>query len=102
MFDTIKDFNYIFLASARILSRLGAVSNQNSLHMKRHMKDTDQEENADPRKDCICRWECLMVNVKPEILHDKISRYTLAQHPGQQLRKTHRVHSRSGRPILSV
>jgi hypothetical protein len=74
---------------------------QNSLR-KRQMKDTDQEENADPRKDCICHWECLKVYVKVEILQDKIYRYTLAQHPGQPLRKTHTVHSRWGRPILSV
>jgi hypothetical protein len=74
---------------------------QNSLR-KRDMKNTNQEENADPRKDCICRLECLIVNVKAEILHDKISQYTLAQHPGQQLRKMHTVHSRLGRPILSV
>jgi hypothetical protein len=64
---------------------------QNSLR-KRRMKDTDQEENADPRKDCICRWECLKACVKAEILRDKISRYTLAQHPGQQLRKAHTEH----------
>jgi hypothetical protein len=38
---------------------------QNGLR-KRHMEDTDQEENADPRKDCICRWECLKVYVKTE------------------------------------
>jgi hypothetical protein len=65
MFDAIKDVNYFFLASARIFSRLGdPVSN--SLR-KRHIKNTDQEENADPRKDCICRSECLIVNVKAEI-----------------------------------
>jgi hypothetical protein len=31
---------------------------------KRYMKDTDQEENADPRKDRIRRWECLKGYVK--------------------------------------
>jgi hypothetical protein len=74
---------------------------QNGLH-KRQMKGTDQEENADTRKDCVCWWECLKVYVKAEILHDEISRNALAQHPGQQLRKTRTVHSRSGKPILSV
>ena len=44
------------------------------------MKDTDQEENSDARKNCVCRWECLIVNIKAEILHDKISRYTPAQY----------------------
>jgi hypothetical protein len=62
MFDAIKDVNYLFLASARIFSRLGAPVSDGL--RKRHMKDTDQEENADPRKDCICRWECLKVYVK--------------------------------------
>ena len=100
MFDPIKDINYLFLASARIVSCLGA-SVSNSLYTQ-HMKDTDQEEYADPRKNCICWWKCLKVYVKVEVLHDKIPRYTPVQHPDQQLRKTHTVHSRSGRPISSV
>ena len=37
------------------------------------MEDTDQEENADPRKDCICRWECLKGNIRAGILHGEIS-----------------------------
>jgi hypothetical protein len=28
------------------------------------MKNTDREENADPRKDRICRRECLKVNIE--------------------------------------
>ena len=40
---------------------------------KRYMKDTDQEENANPRKDYICRWKSLKVYVKAEAIHDKIS-----------------------------
>ena len=40
--------------------------------------------------------------VKVGTLDDKRSRYTLAQHPDQQLQKTHTAHSRSERPILSV
>ena len=35
------------------------------------MKDTDREENADPRKDYISRWECLKVNVRAGILHEE-------------------------------
>jgi hypothetical protein len=35
------------------------------------MKDTDQEKNADPSKDCICGWECLKVNVRARILHQE-------------------------------
>ena len=65
------------------------------------MKDADNEKNADPRKDRICRWECMKVHVKAKIPHTNFQ-YTLAQYPGQQLRKTHIVRSQSGGPILSV
>lgn len=46
------------------------------------MKNTDLEEleSADPDKNCFCRWKCLIVDLKTEILNDKISRYILAQH----------------------
>jgi hypothetical protein len=46
MFDAIKDVNYLFLASARIFSRLGAPVSIVKIVCalcKRHMKDTDQE-----------------------------------------------------------
>ena len=45
---------------------------QNMLH-KATMKDTDQEKNADASKDRISRWECLKVNVRAGILHEKKS-----------------------------
>ena len=35
------------------------------------MKDTYQQENANPRKDCICRRKGLKVNIRTEILHEK-------------------------------
>ena len=35
------------------------------------MNDTDQEENADPCKDCICRWECLKVSIEEECFTTK-------------------------------
>ena len=35
------------------------------------MKDTDQEEDAHPRKDYICRWECLEVNIRAGIHHEE-------------------------------
>jgi hypothetical protein len=59
MFDTIKDVNYLFLAGARIFSRLGAPAsplNRQDGSRIRHITDTDQEENADPRKYCIYWW----------------------------------------------
>jgi len=62
MFYVIKDVNYLLLAIARIFGRLGAPVSK--YVAQRHMKDTDQEENADPREDCICRWECLKVTVR--------------------------------------
>jgi len=54
MFDAIKDVNCLFLATARIFRRLGALMSK----WFAHMNDTDQEENTDPRKDCIYWWEC--------------------------------------------
>jgi hypothetical protein len=30
------------------------------------MEDTNQEENADPRKDCVCWWEGLKVKLEQE------------------------------------
>jgi hypothetical protein len=45
---------------------------QNMLH-KGTMKDTDQEKNADASKDRISRWECLKVNVRAGILHERKS-----------------------------
>jgi hypothetical protein len=92
---------FSWLALAFLAAWEPGVNSQNGLRM-RDINDTDQEENADPSKDRICRWECLRVDVKTEILHDKVSRYAQAQHPGQQLRKTHTVHSRLGKPILSI
>ena len=34
------------------------------------MKDTDREENADPREDYIRRWECLKI-VRAGIIHEE-------------------------------
>jgi len=37
------------------------------------MNDTNREENADPSNYDIRRWVCLKVDIRIEILHDKIS-----------------------------
>ena len=37
------------------------------------MNVTDQEESADPRKNYICRLECLKVNIRAGIPHGEIS-----------------------------
>ena len=37
------------------------------------MKDTDREENADPREDYIRRWECLKVIIRVGIFHEGMS-----------------------------
>ena len=34
-------------------------------------KNTDREENADPRKDCICRRECLKVDIEQKFVRRK-------------------------------
>ena len=51
------------------------------------MKDTDREENADPRKDHISRRKCLKVNIRAEILREKYLNihqpYALAKRVGK-------------------
>jgi hypothetical protein len=57
------------------------------------MKDTDHEENADPRKDRICQWECLKAYVKTEIPHikhpDNHQPNTLANSCGKRIQYIH-------------
>ena len=57
------------------------------------MKDTDQEENADPRKDCICRRECLKENIRVGILYEKrldiYETNTLAKCSGKRIQYVH-------------
>ena len=51
------------MASTGIVGRLGAM--RVKIRPRREdMKNTDQDENADPCEDRICRWECLKVNIK--------------------------------------
>jgi hypothetical protein len=62
MFDPVKEFDQLVLASAGIFNRLGSSDDrsQNRLN-KITTKDTYQEKNANARKDCICCRECLKI-----------------------------------------
>ena len=68
---------------------------QNWSH-KRKMQDTDRKKNANPSKDRSCRWECLKINVRAGIRHDKVPRYSLVQQPGPWSRKMNIGHSPLG------
>ena len=92
--NAVKEVNELGFASADIVSCLGVINVK--MLCTGTTKDTDREENADPCKNYICRRECLKVNIRKGILHKKISRYSLAQRPGQAWRKTHTGHLRSG------
>jgi hypothetical protein len=58
------------------------------------MKDTDQEENPDPRKDRICRWECLKVTIRAGFFtrknRDIHQPNTLAKRGGKRIQDVHR------------
>jgi hypothetical protein len=53
MFDAVKEVDEFVPARAGIFSRLGAMRVKIGC-TRGTMKDTDQKENADPRKDYIC------------------------------------------------
>jgi hypothetical protein len=54
MLNAVEDVKKLVFSSADIFSRLRALSVKNRLH-KETRKDTDQEENANPRKDYVHR-----------------------------------------------
>jgi hypothetical protein len=70
MFNAVKDVDKFALASVGIFSRLCSVSNRS---YDRKMQETDRKENADPREDYTCRWECLTINIKADNPRDEMS-----------------------------
>src|SRR6266852_8774022 len=74
MFNAVENVDKLVLASARIFSRLGSVSNRSH---EGGMWDTDRKENTDPCEDCNYRWECLYIIIRAEIPRDeKILKFT--------------------------
>ena len=60
------------------------------------MRDTNREENTDSCKDCICRWKCLKVNIRAEILHQKVTGiYKPNSLPYGGGKRMHDIHGRS-------